>query len=267
MIVLGALITAIIPVIFWYFIIIRSHRKGMKFFFFLIFILSALFAFFWKTYAEDYVLTQTKLFVGVLLSFIIAGTIIEYGKNFIVRLIGKNYFHGIDDVVDLSFATALGFTCMENWIEFYILFEAPFDYGSPVSIIKEILKKEFFILPIHLFCSGIFGYYYGVSLFATNEDGEICNDKWFNTKQIMKGTLISTITYGVFFMLKELDPGLQDVAQLFGFTNFLFGINEKLLPIISFGFFSAGSLFLFHLMEQKHYLIHKKKIKLHEDST
>lgn len=262
MIILGALITAAIPVIFWYFIIIRSNRKSMRFFFFLIFGGAALFAFFWKYYAEFFVLAEAKSFFGVLLGFVFVGTIIEYGKNFIVRLIGKNYFRGIDDVVDLSFATALGFTFMENTLEFSALFSASMDYGSPVTILKEILIKEFFILPIHLFCSGIFGYYYGVSLFATNEDGEVIKSKAFASFQIIKGTLISILTYGCFFMLKELDPGFQDIARIFGYEGFLFGIDEKLLPLISLGFFSLGSLFLFHLMEEKRYLVKTKKQKI-----
>lgn len=262
MIFLLSLFVALLPVFFWYVILIRSHRKGMKFFFFLVFFIAAAFAFFWKIFFEDAIEEFSRPILGIFFTYIILGVMIEYGKNFIIRIIGKNYFKGIDDVVDLAFATALGFTCMENILYFYELFSHELDYGRPIFLIKEVLKQEFFILPIHLFCSGIFGYFYGVSLFATDKDGNIIQSKIFNSFQILKGTVISTGIYGLFFMLKELDPGVQDVAFLFGYEDFLFGIDEKLLPIISYFFFSLGSLYLFHLMDQKRYLVKPKKLKL-----
>jgi len=266
---LFALLTAALPVSFWYFIIIRKKRRGMNFFFWLGFILAMLFAMVFKNFEPEIgSFLRKDLGVNILLSYIAIGILIEYGKNFIVRIIGKNYFQGIDDVIDLSFATALGFTFYENALYFNALFGLSISYGTPIEILKEILIHEFFILPIHLFCSGIFGYYYGVSLFAEDEIIEEKDGKeesvtkkasfGFRSFQILKGTIISTLVYGLFFMLKEIDPAVLDIISLFGWHSF--PLNEKVMPIISFGFFNVGTLFLFHLMEQKKFIIQHKNL-------
>ena len=259
--ILLSIIAAALPVFFWYLIIIRAHRKGMKFFFFLVFTIAGIFSAIFHLYNEEIIITLQS-FLGILLGYIAVGIIVEYGKNFIIRVLGKNYFKGIDDVVDLAFATALGFTFIENIFIFTDLFSALFSgslssdetYGAPIEITKKILSQEFFILPIHLFCSGIFGYYYGLSLFAKES---LRKKHFFATIQIIKGTILSTVTYGIFFFLKEQDLYIHDIALFFGIDNF--PVDERLLPIISFGFFSAGSLFLFHLLEHKHYLTEEEK--------
>jgi RsiW-degrading membrane proteinase PrsW (M82 family) len=250
-----AVLSALLPVVFWYFIIIRKERRAMKFFFFLVFFIAMVFAYFFKSY-EHRIFVFSQQYLGFFLSFFVIGMLIEYGKNFIIRIIGRNYFNSIDDVVDLAFATALGFTFMENIFIFYDLFQQPLEYGTPIEVTKKIIFQEFFILPIHLFCSGIFGYYYGLALFAKKS---VRTGLFYSTRQILKGTLISTITYGTFFFLKEEDLELVDVAAFFGYYNF--PINERLIPIISYVFFSAGSLFLFHLLEHKHFLVEENPEK------
>lgn len=244
-----AFFTALLPVIFWYIIIMRDGRKNLQFFFAFVFFMAMGFAYLWKIYAESIFLDFSIPILGIFFAFVLAGICIEYGKNIIVRFIGRNYFQSLDDVVDLSFATAIGFTFMENIILFYDLFLQPFDYGVPVEILKFVLVQEFFVLPIHLFCSGIFGYYYGLSLFARPE----VRKKWgklFSFITIAKGTILSVIMYGLFYWVKEQDLRITDITKYFGYPNFPF--DERLLPIISFFFFSAGTLTLFHLLERRH---------------
>ena len=164
--------------------------------------------------------------------------------------------------MDLSFATALGFVFYQHIFYFYGLFLGAYpDIQGPVKILKEILKSEFFILPIHLFCSGMFGYYYGVSLFATEKLKQSYweGKKWqtvfpFKTITILKGTLISIFFYGIFFTLLKFDPTIGDVNEALGLGRLvIFGteIDEKILPIFSFFFFGAGTVFLFQFMDQK----------------
>lgn len=246
-----ALFTAFIPVLFWYWILIRKKRSSTLFFFWTVLFLAMVFSYFWKAYIEEHLLEFFTGFVGVFLAFVVVGMCIEYGKNLIVRFVGHNFFHSLDDVVDLSFATALGFTFLTNILIFWDLFSAPLDYGSPISIIKEILQQEFFILPIHLFCSGIFGYYYGMALFALPEVRKGWG-KLYPHIQLFKGTVVSTVTYGLFFFVKEQDLRVSDIASFFGYPDL--PLDERLLPIISFGFFSAGTLFLFHKLEQQSFV-------------
>ncbi len=262
---LFAFFTAALPVAFWYVIIIRKNRRGINFFFWLVFFLASIFAIGFKYYEPNIgKFLRQDLMLHILLSYIFIGILIEYGKNMIVRMVGGHYFQGIEDVIDLSFATALGFTFAENTLHFYALFLQPLDYGTPINIFKEILSREFFILPIHLFCSGVFGYFYGVSIFSVSsqEEQEIQNkdiDWKFRTMSLLKGTIISTFTYGLFFMLNELDPSISDILSLMGVSNF--PLNEKIMPIISFGFFSLGTVYLFQLMEKKQFLIRRKQIQ------
>lgn len=242
-----AFVTALIPILFWYWILIRKKRKSALFFFWIVLVFAMVFSYVWNIYIEESFLYFFHGILGAFFPFVCAGMLIEYGKNFIVRFIGHNFFHSLDDVVDLSFATALGFTFLSNILLFWELFSQSFNYESPVSIIKIVLEQEFFILPIHLFCSGIFGYYYGMALFALPEQRK----KWgklYSHIQIFKGTVISTLTYGLFFFVKEQDLRVRHITELFGYPNF--PLDERLLPIISFGFFSAGTLFLFHKIEQ-----------------
>ncbi len=245
-----AVLAALIPVYFWYVIIIRKHREGMKFFFFLVFTLSALFALGFS-FVETDLLSFFKTIVGVFFGFVLVGVVLEYGKNIILRLFAKNFFKNIDDVVDLAFATALGFTFMENILIFYELFQLSFSFGSPVDIMKKMVVQELFILPIHLVSSGIFGYYYGLSLFA-NET--LKKQKFFSAKQILTGTILSTLFYGIFFFLKEQNYSIVDLGDFIGIYGIPEILGENLLPLISYVFFSFGSLFLFYKLQQKHFL-------------
>lgn len=245
MVFLLALITAVLPVWVWYTILIRKHREGMRFFFWTSFVLGAVFAgtfIHFEANIESFF--KNNLSLGILLSSILIGVLIEYGKNWIVRIVGGKYFKGIDDVVDLSFATAIGFTFYENFLEFIELYSQKIDYETPIEILKEVLNREFFILPIHLCVSGIFGFYYGMSLFGGMNSEENMRPKFFSKRLlILKGTILSTVIYGLFFMFSTMDPKMSDVIGLLGFKNF--PLNERLIPVISFVFFSLSSLFLF----------------------
>ncbi len=261
-----AIVLSFLPVFFWSAILKRKHRKGMTFFFALNFILSAGFAalFHHKLEAiiENGILGENDHGALVFVSYMIMGMLIEYGKNFIVRMTGGKYFQTIDDVMDLSFATALWFTFYRNIFHFHLLFiGANPDITGPIKILKDILENVFFILPIHLFCSGIFGYFYGVSIFATEKLKEAHKDRLtrykifaFRTMKVMEGTIISVFFYGLFFTILKMDPTIGDIFSLVGLKRVvLFGteIDERVMPIISFLFFGVGTIFLFQLMDQK----------------
>jgi len=192
------------------------------------------------------------------LSLIATGVIIELSKNMIVRFFGKKFFETIDDVVDLSFATALGFTATENIFHFYELFLYADTYDTPIVIIKEIISQVFFIIPIHLFCSGIFGYYYGLSLFAKPNQRTFWK-KAYGLVQFIKGTFISITVYGLFFYIMTQDVRMGEVANFFGYENFPF--NESLFPFISFIFSSLTALYLFEKMGNADFITETKTEK------
>ena len=169
----------------------------------------------------------------------------------------------IDDVVDLSFAAALGFTFGENIFHFLTAFSRG---GNPVALLKFLLEREFFILPIHLVCSGFFGYFYGMGLFAGEEIRAknaksllfrllkkllffIPESRLFLSAKILQGTIVSVSVYAAFFVVVEREPTIGDFFALFGVERWV--IDEKLLPLVAFLFFQIGTVVLFSLLDKK----------------
>ena len=271
-------VAAAIPVFFWFFILKRKAQPGMFFRFWLTFFFAgagAIYIFFHEAQWQNFL---TARGIPLFFVFTIFGIIIEYFKNISVRICGWKYFKNIDQIMDLSFAAALGFTFFENIFHFYVVFSGgdP-EYLGPVKGIKYFLHREFFILPVHLFCSGIFGYFYAMGTFSNSKlKNENLKSFWFllfyfplrvlfpivskkftfRTVKIIQGTIVSIFFYGLFFTLLQLDPMLSDIFKLFGFLSETAKspIDERLIPLISFVFFKVGSVTLFNLMDKKNRL-------------
>ncbi len=277
---ISALLLSFLPVFFWMIVLNRKHRNGMHFFFGINFVLAALFSAVFHHFLEFRIenIIQGDLSFGfrVFASYLLMGICIEYGKNFIVRLTGHRYFRSIDDVLDLSFATALGFTFYQNFFHFHQVFAGDFpDIAGPVKILKEVIQSTFYILPIHLFCSGFFGYFYGLALFATDKlkDQDAAHSRvrllGHKTAKIIEGTFVSVLFYGVFFTILKLDPSIGDMMEILGFNRpILFGteIDEKLMPLFSFFFFGLGTIILFQLLDKKREFS-QKKLLLEKNKT
>lgn len=251
-----AVLLALIPISFWYAIIMRPHREGLSFFFFLVFVMAFGFAYVFKNFAEPYFSIYIPSYLGIFGAMFCIGFSIEYGKNIIVRFVGHKYFHRIDDVIDLSFATALGFTFYENIYTFLPFFANGFSFDTPVTLVKEVIFQIFYVLPIHMFCSGVFGFYYGLSHFATPQE-QSRYGSWYASLQILKGTLISSIFYGLFFYLKSLDLRVNDALAWFGYAPI--SLNESFFPLIGFIFSSIGIIYLFQLVESQYAISETKE--------
>ncbi|QQS59212.1 PrsW family intramembrane metalloprotease [Candidatus Peregrinibacteria bacterium] len=258
-----ALCCATIPVTLWFFILRRKGSEKNLGRFFLTFFLSGVGAFLFL-WAEPRFMSHIQS-TGFLLFlfFVVFGGIIEYYKNSIVRLCGTRFFRNIDDVLDLSFAAALGFAFFENFIVFLGAFLSQ-DMGL-VKLTKFLLLQGFFITPIHLFCSGVFGYFYGMGLFAGEELREKNNsslsfrffsplfsffspDSQFKATKILQGTILSILIYGIFYWFLKRDFYLSDFLGVFGFS---FQIDEQLIPFIALFYFQTGTLLFFTLMDKK----------------
>ncbi len=260
-----AFLLTFITVFVWHEILSRSRRKNLAFFFCLVFSIAMLFGCIWIVFLEKSItlyLVQffhTFTIYPLFFALVIVGAIVEFGKNTIVRFFGKKFFETIDDVIDLSFATALGFTATENIFHFYNLFFLADTYETPMIIVKEVISQVFFILPIHLFCSGIFGYYYGMALFADPNQRKFWK-KLYGFVQFIKGTVISISVYGLFFYIMKQEYRMGDIASLFGFEHFPF--NESMFPFISFLFSSLTALYLFEKIGNADFITETKAEKL-----
>ncbi len=259
-----ALLVTTAMVSIWSIIISRSHRENLSFFFWITFSITFVLGILWKLMAEHNIEQSLLSFFSLVSPYYLfftllsIGIIIELGKNTIVRLFGKNFFETLDDVVDLSFATALGFTAAESIIHFYTLFQLADTYDTPMIMVKEVISQSFFILPIHLFCSGIFGYYYGLALFATPKERTFWK-KLYPIVQFIKGTFISTLTYGIFFYILRQHYTIYDISSFFGFQNL--PLNESIFPFISFLFSSVTALYLFEKMGNANFITETKEEK------
>lgn len=261
---LFAAFAAALPLLAWYIILHRKQRSGMSKRFWMAFLLAALGAgifFFWEDDFVEKMNTSTSM---LLFSVLILGMAIEYFKNIIVRFTGIAYIKSIDDAIDLSFAAALGFTFAENIFHFGALLSV--GDMDPIPMLKLFLIREFFILPIHLFCSGIFGYFYGVGLFAGEELQEknrksfwfkflsillffVPKKRRFRAVKILQGTLLSAIFYAIFFTFFWIDPKVSDLFRVLNLPEI--PVDESLILLVAFGMFKFGTILFFSFMDKK----------------
>lgn len=260
---LWAFSCAILPTTLWYFILRRKGSEKIFGRFLLTFFFSGIGAllFLWADWKFVGDLKNTGFLLFFL--FVLFGGIIEYYKNSIVRLCGTRFFRNIDDVLDLSFAAALGFAFFENCGVFLKAFLS--EEMGPVKLTKFLLFHGFFIIPIHLFCSGVFGYFYGIGLFAGDEIRQqnehsvpfrllsplfsfLSPDSQFKATKILQGTVLSVLIYGIFYWFLQRDFHLSDFLSAFGFS---FQLDEQLIPFIALLYFQVGTLLFFTLMDKK----------------
>ncbi len=275
-----SLIAAAFPVTVWYFVLRQkkhSQALGRLLFTFIVAGVGATGFWFLEPVVFEYL--QAKDFALMFSLFIVFGVIIEYFRNYVVRITGVGYIKNIDDIIDLSFAAALGFTFFENFFYFYELFigaivtttasgETVPMIELPVTALKYFLLREFFIPPIHIFCTGLFGYFYGIAIFA-NDDlrKQQAKSLWyrlyatllfffprkyrFKAVTIAQGTCLSALSFGVFFAILQHDPKVSDLLHSLSIPQLPGGIDEQLMPLVAFFFFQAGTIYFFLLMDKK----------------
>jgi RsiW-degrading membrane proteinase PrsW (M82 family) len=90
--------------------------------------------------------------VGVIMFLAI---IEEYVKHLTVRFVDDKRIKEIDDAITLSIIVGLAFSFIETII-----------YAIAVGDMAIVLPRALLTMPIHVICSGIFGYYYGLARFA-----------------------------------------------------------------------------------------------------
>lgn len=266
-----AAIASAFPVTVWYFVLRQKKHEHSKKRLLLTFLLAGSGAIgFW--FAKPFVISWLgeadlwKLF-GILVAF---GVVIEYFRNYIVRLCGVGFIRSIDDIIDLSFAAALGFTFFENFFYFSQMFTGQIEFlaGKPVTALKYFLLHVFFLPPIHIFCTGIFGYFYGVGVFG-NDQLRAANQKtfWyrlfaillfffprksrFKAVKIAQGTCVSAISFGIFFALLQQDPRVSELLIVLGLPDISKYVDEQLMPLVAFLFFKIGTVYFFLLMDKK----------------
>ncbi len=174
---------AIIPAIFWLYIFLKQHHenKWLVVFTFLGGMVAAKLILVYQGYWDqtvnlvffkvdpvDFKNNIENLFINspimaLFLSFVGVGVIEEYLKFRVMKLINYNFFKSIDDVIELAIVSALGFAFFEN----VIYFSRHWGELSTGSFFIFATMRVTIVTMVHVLCSGLLGYYYGMAFFSS----------------------------------------------------------------------------------------------------
>ncbi len=185
-----------------------------------------------------------------LLIFLSIGIMEEVSKFVVMRLINKDHFKTIDDVITLAIVSALGFAFYENMV----YFNAQWGVLDGATFVFFVLSRITVVTMVHMLCSGVLGYYFGLAHFASPVLRLQYQEKkrhpllnFFKTILHMKRTHL--------YRDEMMMLGLFLAMALHGIYNFILSSTVSLSPIfitlsIMF-YFVGGYLFLSYLLKKK----------------
>lgn len=276
------ILLAAIPVIVWFFVFGQRHRHrwsqvlitfiagmgaaavilgyqyfwGAKFDFLFFSVLP-------QNFDESIRMQVGSTLLATLLIFFSIGFLEEYSKHWLVKKTNHKIFESIDDVIEFSIIGALGFAFLEN-IGYFLLH---FHDSYFVSI---FFGRSVFVTFVHILCSGIYGYYYGLGHFAkpvledrakegrmpkipelVHRSVHLKRARVFRDEMATVGLLMAIIIHGTYDFLLEMGTA-GNFASLFtgqqaAFIGSNFELHIILLPLILVG----GFLYLSHLLRRK----------------
>lgn len=173
---------AIVPALIWAALFSKKHResKWLIFFTFLGGIFAAQLILLYKGYWDttinlifakvtlvDFRSNISSMFISTVLAafvtFMGVGAMEEFFKFGVMKLINKNFFRSIDDVISLAIISALGFSFYENMI--YL--NGQWGTLSTSGFLMLALSRATIVTMVHMLCSGVLGYYFGLAYFAS----------------------------------------------------------------------------------------------------
>jgi RsiW-degrading membrane proteinase PrsW (M82 family) len=184
--------------------------------------------------------------------FLGVGVMEEVAKFIIMRFINKNSFRSIDDVIQLAIASALGFAFFEN----VLYFANHYSQLSAGGFFGFALFRVTVVTMVHMLCSGVLGYYYGMAFFASPILMiQTMKKKRHPILQFLK-TVLHMKRSGVYhdemlvlgLLLSMFLHALYDFTL--SFTEATFAGIPVYLPIM-FLYFFGGFAFLRYLLQKK----------------
>ena len=279
------ILLALIPVVVWYLIFRRKHAN--KWLFVILTFVAGMMAgalilayqYFWgqsiglvffSVTPENFSSNiQAQFGVTVLSYFLIylsVGFIEEYAKHWVVKKADERIFESVDDVIEFSIIAALGFSFLEN-IGYFFMVILRDDMETLPSL---FLVRSVFVVFIHILCSGIYGYYYGLGHFASpvlaerQRQGKLAyipefvhrithlkRATVFREEMATFGLLIAMTLHGLYDFLLEMET-IGNLASYFTdapVPPYLAEIrfHVVMLPIMLIG----GYLYLMYLLRKK----------------
>ncbi len=256
---------AVIPVLIWLYIFFRYQREN-KLLTFAIFI-AGMFAvipiFIFQHEISRIEGGLENLFTNVILTIMLTGLWVgfyeETAKYWIIKSTGRHFFRNIDDAIIFSIVVALGFAFIENVLYFRSI------WGNP--IIEESMRWFYVIFRslgsmfLHIFASGILGYYYGIACFAKPvlqdelaEGKRFIFTKWihrilhlksetvFREEKILEGLLIAAFLHATFDFLMGMSQHFTDINS----PN-----AAKIWLLMAVPFLMGGFFLLTYLLDKK----------------
>ena len=185
------------------------------------------------------------------LVFLSVGFLEEYSKHWVVKKTDQRFFRSIDDVIELSIVVALGFAFLENVGYFFMnSLRNGGDGITGLFIVRSVL-----VTFIHVLCSGIYGYFYGLGYFAKpflKDEKEMGKhfiipdflhrifhwkrERVFADEMMSLGLIISVLLHAIYDFILDIDPAL---------------LGFRIAPLVAAMFLSFGFFFLNMLINDK----------------
>lgn len=168
--------------------------------------------------------------LSIIVTFMLVGVIEEVSKMISVRMLDVKIFKSVDDVIEFAIIAALGFAFIENIIYFYNIINV----RGFEQLLFPFIFRSLFSTFAHVMFSGIFGYYYGIAHFATQELKDemrkkrhpiikflhkhfhFKKDVLFKDEKILEGLIIAVCLHAVFNIFLEMGWVFLIVPFLFG---------------------------------------------------
>ncbi|MBU0705887.1 PrsW family intramembrane metalloprotease [Patescibacteria group bacterium] len=262
-------VIAIVPALIWSALFLKKHKEN-KWLVFLTFFggifaaqLILLYKGYWDTtinliFAKvtlvDFRSNISSMFVSTVLAafvtFLGIGAMEEFFKFGIMKLISKNFFSSIDDVISLAIISALGFSFYENMI----YFNSHWGNLSVNSFLMLAVSRVTIVTMVHMLCSGVLGYYFGLAYFASPILRlEHAEKKRHPVLLFFKNLLHMRKSH--LYRNEMMTIGLVLAMLLHAIYDFVLSSTINLSPILISGtillYFFGGYYFLSYLMKRK----------------
>ncbi|QQR83200.1 PrsW family intramembrane metalloprotease [Candidatus Peregrinibacteria bacterium] len=184
--------------------------------------------------------------LALFLSFVGVGVIEEFAKFWMMRLVSRRFFNSIDDVIRLAIISALGFAFYENMVYF------SHNWGqlSAGGFFVFALMRVTVVTMVHVLCSGILGYYYGMAHFASPVlKIQYMKKEHHPILQFMKNVLRfkkSDLYYREMYLI-----GLTLAMGIHAMYDFILSTQHPLAFLVVYVYFFGGFWFLNRLLKKK----------------
>jgi RsiW-degrading membrane proteinase PrsW (M82 family) len=179
--------------------------------------------------------------LSLIFLFLTVGIIEEFLKHFVAGRVEHKEINSIDDAIEFSIMAALGFSFAENTIYFIQVWQ---NMGQEV-LWQLVGFRSLFSTFAHVLFSTIYGYHFGLALFATPVYKDM-SKKRFDKRFINFLHKFTKIKSSALFHEQQIFAGLFYASVLHAIfnTTLELGYTKFLVPFLIFGLMHVMSLIL-----------------------